>query len=101
MPSAAQRVSASAQASSLPVNSSQFPGPARAADQLRDRGVLQRARRGLGAVQRADDARQLIITGTREPVIRAGRVLRQPVQRRPAGSAIESVAGRERPGGAG
>jgi hypothetical protein len=72
-----------------------------APDELGNRGVLERARRGLGPVQRADYPGELVVRGFGEPVAGAGDMLGQAVQRPAAGSDVEGLPGGERPGRAG
>ena len=72
-----------------------------APDQLGDRGVLERARRCLGPVQRAQHPDELVIGGPGEPVPGSRGVLGQAVQRGAAGGDIEGLAGGERAGRAG
>jgi hypothetical protein len=74
--------------------------PRAAADQLGDRGELEGAGGGFGAVQRADHADQLIVGGAGEPAL-LGDPLGEPVQRRPAHGDVEALAGAEPARGAG
>jgi hypothetical protein len=72
-----------------------------AAGELRQRGVLEGARGGLGPVQRADHPRQLIITGPGEPVTIPGGVLGEAQQHPAAGREVQRLPGPEPAGRAG
>ena len=67
-----------------------------APDELGDRGVLERARGGLGPVQPADDPGQLILGRGGEPGAVPGRVHGLPEHHRAARRGIQQLPGAER-----